>query len=59
MINKVYSNSIINIGEGDIGQITDYIGQIFSDLLPVILLIVGVLIAVFVIEALVNLIRGR
>lgn len=48
---------IIDIGTSTIDQITGIIADLFSDLLPIILLLMGLFLGFWIIETIINLVK--
>lgn len=48
----------LGIGNEEIGMIVDHVSDLFTSLLPLILLVVGVFVGLFIVTFILNAIRG-
>lgn len=60
MLNFTHAENptLIDIGTEEVGEVIEYAQMIFSDFMPILTLVFGVMIGVIVIGVLIKLLRG-
>lgn len=56
---KILFTPIITLPVGAVNDVLGYIAQLFTDLSPIILLIIGVILGAIVLEIIIGAIRGK